>query len=560
MNVKDLMSIPVFSEARVMAGEQGITRNVCSVNMMDAPDIIDFLKPSELLVTTGYSLKDNPDALVDLVRQMARKGCAALGIKTRRFLAEIPADMIQAADDLALPIIELPYNHSLGEIVHQTLNYILEKRAEELRYALDIHRSFTNLVFRGKGLGAVVENLGALLGCPVQLLDPGFKVIAASPNGWRMDDGCRSTLMDHLRSLAKEEAGMTAFSVLGRPEESRTFTVVPVRTHRHQSGFLVVFGCPFEAAAYPLLAMEQAVNVIAFDMLKRQAVEENTRRIKNEFFTDFLSGEIGSRREIINMGKLYGLRENQPYVCAVCRIDERLENPEGALEGRWRRLRDAVYDRLETELADRADGCVLFTRGESLVFLHPVVECGEREERQMVEWLRTIQDDLFTWLGVSASFGLSPCIRHFYELPRAYREAENALQAGYRSGRRRFVQPYRAKELSDLLRWIPREDLVEFYENSLKELAHPTDKEKMDLLHTLSAYMENHCQIAETAKRLFVHRNTVVYRLEKCRELIGQDLKEPDVTLRLRVALLARGLLYALDGDGADGESQSVHH
>ncbi|ADG06711.1 PucR family transcriptional regulator [Kyrpidia tusciae] len=553
MNVRDLLAIPILSDAKVVAGASGLARNVQSVNMMDAPDIIDFLKPNELLVTTGYGLKDRPGALVDLVRQMAQKGCAGLGIKIRRFLPETPPEMARAADEWALPIIELPYQPSLGEIVNQTINFILEKRAEELRYALDIHRSFTTLVFRGRGVGAVVENLGALLGCPVQLLDPGFRVIAASSGHGKLDPRCRDALLTHLRSLNGSIPDMTAFSLLESTNPPMTFTLFPVRTHRQQNGFLVVYGCPFESGVYPRLAVEQAVNVMAFDLLKRQAVEENTRRMKNEFFTDFLSGDIGSRREIINLGKLYGLRENQPYVCAVCRIDDRLEEQVGGLEERRRRLRDAVYDRLETALEEVTSGGVLFTRGESFVLLRPAKEYGVREEHEMAAWLRSVQEEIARWVGVSVSFGLSPCIRHFYELPRAYREGESALHMGYRSGRRRFIQPYRAKELADLFRWIPREDLIQFYENSLNDLAHPADKEKLDLLHTLSVYLDNNCQIAETAKQLYVHRNTVVYRLDKCKELIGRDLKEPDVTLRLRVALLIRGLMYGKEAEGVPG-------
>ncbi|ATY84597.1 hypothetical protein CVV65_06255 [Kyrpidia spormannii] len=104
MNVRDLLAIPILADAKVVAGASGLARNVQSVNMMDAPDIIDFLKPNELLVTTGYGLKDHPGALVDLVRQMAQKGCAGLGIKIRRFLPETPPEMVRAADEWALPI------------------------------------------------------------------------------------------------------------------------------------------------------------------------------------------------------------------------------------------------------------------------------------------------------------------------------------------------------------------------------------------------------------------------------------------------------------------------
>ena len=70
----------------------------------------------------------------------------------------------------------------------------------------------------------------------------------------------------------------------------------------------------------------------------------------------------------------------------------------------------------------------------------------------------------------------------------------------------------------------------------------PIDEQLM-LLETLFEYLENHCQISETAKRLFVHRNTVIYRLEKCSALLKKDLKDPEVTIQLRLALRIRNHL-----------------
>lgn len=83
---------------------------------------------------------------------------------------------------------------------------------------------------------------------------------------------------------------------------------------------------------------------------------------------------------------------------------------------------------------------------------------------------------------------------------------------------------------------IPREDLREFYHYNLKKLTDPSVSE-MALMQTLAVYLETHCQISETAKRLYVHRNTIIYRLEKIEELLGKSIKDPDTTLHLRLAL-----------------------
>lgn len=95
----------------------------------------------------------------------------------------------------------------------------------------------------------------------------------------------------------------------------------------------------------------------------------------------------------------------------------------------------------------------------------------------------------------------------------------------------------------ELLRIIPEEDLMNFHHYALQGFSKVFTEEEQSLLQTLSVYLETHCQISETAKRLFVHRNTVVYRLEKCEELLGKSLKDSETTLQIRLALRIKTLL-----------------
>lgn len=140
MNIYDMMKLPVFNGAMLAAGKTGGTRNIEHINMMDAPDIADYLHHGELLVTTAYHLKDRPFLLKELIEKMIRRGCAGLGIKTR-FLQEIPEEVIKLADEQSFPIIELNEDVRLGDIVNHTLSHILDKRTAELEQAITAQKS-----------------------------------------------------------------------------------------------------------------------------------------------------------------------------------------------------------------------------------------------------------------------------------------------------------------------------------------------------------------------------------------------------------------------------------
>lgn len=90
---------------------------------------------------------------------------------------------------------------------------------------------------------------------------------------------------------------------------------------------------------------------------------------------------------------------------------------------------------------------------------------------------------------------------------------------------------------------IPQEDLEEFIRDTFSHLLSSEEKEQTELLKTLRIFYDNHCHIADTAKQLYLHRNTVIYRLDKCEQLTGRSLRAPANSLRFRAAFLMRDIL-----------------
>src|SRR4051812_28979739 len=105
--VRDVLGAASLVGARVLAGASGLDRVVQRLNVMEVPDILPWVKPHELLLTTGYPLRHDPTGLVDLVRELDARGLAALGVKLHRYLDELPAPVLAEADRLGFPIIEI---------------------------------------------------------------------------------------------------------------------------------------------------------------------------------------------------------------------------------------------------------------------------------------------------------------------------------------------------------------------------------------------------------------------------------------------------------------------
>src|SRR5215831_14301707 len=102
--VREVLAAPCLARARVLAGERGLDRIVSRLNVMEVPDILPWVKPYELLLTTGYPLRDDPAALVRLVGDLAERDLAAIAIKFHRYIDVLPAEVLAEADRRGFPV------------------------------------------------------------------------------------------------------------------------------------------------------------------------------------------------------------------------------------------------------------------------------------------------------------------------------------------------------------------------------------------------------------------------------------------------------------------------
>lgn len=555
MLLHELISLPVYKNAKILAGRDGMTNSVQSVNIMDAPDIIQYLKPQELLLTTCYAMKDQPGALLSLVTSMASVGCAGLAIKTKRFIHEVPADVLERAEELQFPIIELSLEQSLGDISNHSLSHILEKRTDELHYALSTHKQFSQMIMQGKSTQDIIEALAQLIDSPVLLIDQHLDLLFHS-----------SSLTDKLFGgllvqLGPQLSALTPKIPLTLPLSPDQQAAVPYSTAElhpiatfQLEGFLIVLSNQMSSQLTSLTkhAMEQAANVIGLELMKKQAVKERSRRYKNEFFSDFVDGLITSEQELTHRSKNYDLVNHPAYVCIVAKRDTSFDmlRSSSAMEsdGRFISERDRHYNVLKSEFSKLDLRFVLFTKTEYFCFLIALrgnKDVVEGKESKFIEQLKRMVSSLSETHGIPISIGIGNPVSQLPDIPVSYKEAIEALQVGYDARKKVFVQPFRAKNFNNLLRMIPKEELREYYEETFMDLLHVEGKERGDLLKTLSTFYDTHCQLAETAKQLFVHRNTVTYRLEKCARLTGRDLRDPIESLRFRTAFSMESLVFA---------------
>ena len=170
---------------------------------------------------------------------------------------------------------------------------------------------------------------------------------------------------------------------------------------------------------------------------------------------------------------------------------------------------------------------------------------GNESAEQLEKMAQQMEDTLKSELFVKTVIGIGTVAEHLRELADAYKEAQTAIDVGKVFDTEKSVINYENLGIGRLIYQLPT-TLCEifltevFKKNSLDSLDQET-------LFTINKFFENNLNVSETSRKLFVHRNTLVYRLEKIKKLTGLDLRQFDHAIVFKVALMVRKYLSSRD-------------
>ena len=536
--LEDLFIVDVFQEAEVIAGHAGLKRRVDTIEISETPDVFHFMAENSLLLTTGYAFQEDPRTLSKLISEINERPCAGMAIKLKRFIDEIPDEVLKLANALEFPIIRIPESLTLGTVAHQLLGFLWDNKIEELFYAIHVHKKFTNMMMKGYKLQTLIENLGTLLKCPVLLLNPIGEIVSYSHH---FEQNKMKNVKEEVSSIFKgdidsyREKGKLFIHNPNALEIKMPINIFPVKTTRLYPFLLLIFD--YDRLPYPSsqLAIEQASTVISFTLLKNEAIKESNRMLENNFFGSLVDGNITTKQEMIHRGKQHGLLDHQKYICIICTIDK--EKSADMLN----RIYDYLNEYLKIAFCQTEAHPIIFLKDAYFVILLQFPQHTDEPVKSLIkDRLEKFQLEVMENVKVSLSFGAGSLVKEVIDIAITYSEAVEAWENGCNLFQYSFINFYETKQLKELMHLLPEQNIKKFYENTMRSLSYPKSKDEDDLLHTLIVYLDHHCEISKTAKKLFVHRNTVKYRIAKCEDILGYSVHDSENSLHLRMALMMR--------------------
>lgn len=531
----EVLALPRFSDLQLLSSHSNLTQPLESVEITETPDVADFIPKNVMILTTAMIYKDDQEKLKPFIDSLKQAECTALGIKVGRFLDEISPEIVAYASAVDLPLIKIPSTQPLGGLLHEIVGYLRDSKTEQMSVAFDIQKRFSTLLMQDVDATRFIAEFAKILNAPIILLSPWQQVIAHSNyfygNQKSAEFFIKQLSKDHFQQLAQEKK---IFRLQDERQENIQVAGFPIRVNDYFPYYLLVLSP--EQIPYPIseFAIDQAILVLTFMLFKNQKIAESFEHLKTDFLDRLLDTHqeaLSKHQNWLELWKNYRLINSDYYQLAIV---YGVTKPENETHIRYQQAEgQLIFQWLKEQLPEILPDVALFklkNQNKSILIFQ-----SKKNDHLMI--LQNLAERLQQSLPITIRFALGNAYENLEDLPNSYIEASSTLEASLHAQKPATVQLFHPKGLAGLFEKIGTEDVEYFCQQQLKELAYPTEPTLQELRKTLKVFLDFNCEITKTANALYLHRNTIKYRMNQCEKLLDTSIQEPETSLLLRVAL-----------------------
>ncbi|MFN3428351.1 MAG: PucR family transcriptional regulator ligand-binding domain-containing protein, partial [Candidatus Sericytochromatia bacterium] len=384
ISLEEALAGNVLSQATLLAGKAGMPQVVSGVIPLEVPDTIHWLKGGELVLTTGYMLRDDATSWVNWIGSLSKAKAAGLVVLASPYLKMIPDPAIEAAERAGFPLLVMANVGSMVDVVRPLQEAIEEARNVTVREGLNVQRRLMQMVLDGNGLEAVAKFLARQLNQTVFIEDKQFNLLAFSQAGPGTEPFLDELVANKgtpvatikrweedstLKALRKDRQPVAIAAAADTPAR----LITPIVVGGEVYGYFSLLEQRNLSDADRLI-IENGCTAIAIELLKQKGVTENEQKLKRDFFRDLLLANTTAMTETLRRRATYlGYPLTSSYWIINVEFDE-VKNEEGLPEN-INRLVSILNSLLSFRQA------VVVNQAQGATILYPVKESQPTQDK-----------------------------------------------------------------------------------------------------------------------------------------------------------------------------------
>ena len=531
-----LDDISLFSAANCIAGKNGLGHQVKWTHIINDSDVVSWVSEGDLLLSNGQGISKDEAAQKKFIFDCIQTGLCGVVFAIGKYLNRIPESVIRIAEENDFPIITIPYSIRFVDITHAIHERILSDKNNLTEKVFKIHDVLTNLVVEGCSLEKFASTMASILNRSVTIEDMELKILAYSLVGPTDEVRSRSIkegytppeVVSYLRKLGVFERiqkdpkpqYLKPIPAMGIKFER---IVAPILIGDQLFGYIWIIANGDSLTQLDYLAIERGAIVAALILSRDLAVYEAEQRGKSKIIDQLIDADSNDLTfeadEIIERLGMSG----DYQIINVVNIQEEL-NPIRTLS-----------QFLTEKLKKTGFQPTIIERTKSLLIIFNTSKTENIEK--FTEFLLNFakQNDQHWVIGISQ---ITNSIENF---KKAFHEGSDASRIGMIFGKNEPSCWYYEK--LGFLIWLidtPLDVINANHYYRIVESMHQYDDERnADIVKTLEIYFSTFANAQETARILFIHRNTLRQRLKKIHDIWNMDFEDSLEMLNLFYAIKA---------------------
>jgi purine catabolism regulator len=544
ITIEDVRKLALPLGTRVIVGDGLLHRPVSWTTVIYPEDNISTktIQQGEVVLLSSHdTLAPRKTTDLDLIRWAAEHEAAAV------VLSEAPgAGSIAEAKAYGIPVLHLPSGSRVRLVEKAIVSLLVDRKVQIERRGTQIYRQLTQISSRNEGMSELINTMARLTGKAVVIQDKRLRVLYTSvqPQFVSYWDDIETFLrkVDNLPVEYQDRHRVTDVEdnvlMQSLPTPGLARLVAPVITNEVGRGYLSIIGRDNDLDDIDTLVAEHGAAACALEMAKQKAVSDTEKRLRGTFLDRLLIGDV-SHQEAIRQGERFDHDMTKAHIAIVLSwqtaTGANAEKPPSN-----RRLETIVNGVVNSQ---RAKGIVWQREREQEVLVFHATDPENPIDSSLKLAQALSQEIQRQYPQNKVAIGLGQPAREIGLWRSSYRDAVQALELAIRlhTDTPLYIGDLGVYQL--ILSLNDREKLLAFTERTLGTLIEYDMRQHADLIKTLEAFFACHGNLSQTAEMLIVHRNTLLYRMNRINEIAQIDLNRPETRLALHLALTIRRLL-----------------
>lgn len=531
-----------LKNSRVLSGKNNLNVDITSVTVAEVPDAANWLQGGELVCTTAYFVSTEVKHQLDWVKSLYKNGAGALAIKPNRFLGGVPDILINTSNDLGFPIIELPAQITWPEVIESVMKPLFSNQVEILQKTENIHNKFTKLILTNASIDKITSEVSSLTKNLVIVENEEHTNLSTTIENSnspifiskllkirKTDDSVKENLssIDYKNKLQNTETNFLEYDVKIDNKNIKNITY-PIISNDEVYGFITLLDVTDSYTQIDDISLINGANAIALQLVNERLKIETSKRHTLTLINDLISNNISSTHSRI---------KNSLNIETSTRISVILIGIEYAINY----LSEYYVKQNENKIIHFIKSNLSKQKIKSIVGIEDalckiIIFKDEHKKNNSIENLEDILSvSLKQCTEEELIVNYKCAIGSYHEgvssANESYTEANDVFTILERINNNNFDNPkilsYQNLGVYRLILMINNNDsLRNFCLELLNPLISYDKKNNSNLLFTLKAYFDNNCEIKATSLSMYLHYNTVRYRIKKIEELLDYDIHD----------------------------------